>query len=88
MDLDINCSTAPGMLTLLAFPGVGPRGSQLLATRFRTLRDVRDASPALTGKMISARAARELGDGSEWAHSCSRSQAVLQEARDRGSATR
>ena len=84
MDLDINSSSAAGILTLLAFRGVGPRGTQLLATRFPTLRDIRDSSPGLTAKVVSSRAALELRDESAWKLALYRSQAIVDEARHSG----
>ena len=84
MDLDINSSSAAGLLTLLAFRGVGPRGTQLLATRFPTLREIRDSSPALTAKVISSRAAREFRNTSAWEVALSYSQSILDESHSSG----
>ena len=82
MDLNITSGSAPGLLTLLAIPGIGPHRAERLAAQFHTLREVRDASATHTATHVPARAASALADDSAWARAFQHTHTILQQAHD------
>ena len=66
MKLDTRCDSAEGLLTLLAFRGIGPQAAERIAARFSTLGDVRDASPRHLAEVVSDSVRSLLRDEHAW----------------------
>ena len=61
-DRDTASKSAKGVLTLMGFRGIGPRGARRTATQFATLGEVRDASPEHLASIVSKNAVEGLKD--------------------------
>jgi DNA processing protein len=76
MNWNVETASARGVLTLLAINGLGPVGVQRIGQRFRSLSELRSASPRDVASFVSANVQREL-----------QSDAVLRKALDRADET-
>ena len=72
MNPDIRCDSAEGLLTLLAFRGIGPQLAERIAARFVSLGDVCDASPQHLVGIVSNHVSSVLRDKHAWesAYAC------------------
>lgn len=82
MNHDVECTSAGGLLTLLALRGIGPKGAERIARQFDRLSDVFEASPKRLSKVVSRPALNTLSDQRAWENASARTLRILEEAQE------
>ena len=82
MNLDTECKTAAGLLTLLAFRGVGRHTAQRLADQFERLGEVLKANPERLASIVARPFAKALADRPAWESASSQALQILEQAHE------
>lgn len=80
MKLDTACNTAAGLLTLLAFRGVGRHTAQRLAEHFERLGDILEATPERLASIVSRPFVESLSDRPSWESASAQARRIIEEA--------